>query len=106
MSVAPASDPAVETDLPRADDRLPDVPRQRGVIRADELDQVRLLVHEIRTTGQVDSGLHQRLVQRNRRVAEAADAGLVAERLAQRLANRECCVLDRVMRVDLEVARG
>ena len=56
--------------------------------------------------GQVDRGLDQRLVQRHQRVAEPADAGLVAERLAQRLAERERGVLDGVVRVDLEVALG
>ena len=73
---------------------------------ADQLDDLRLGVHEVRPAGQVDRRLHQRLVQRHRGVAEAADAGLVAERLAQRLAERERGVLDGVVRVDLEVAVG
>ena len=46
----------------------------------------------------------KRLVERAGGLAEAADAGLVAERLAQRLAEGEADVLDGVVLVDLEVA--
>ena len=78
---------------------------ERGVEGADELDHLRLVVHEVRPAGQVDGRLHQALVERHERVAEAAQPALVAERLAQRLAEREAGVLDRVVGVDLEVAR-
>src|SRR6185437_10493043 len=44
------------------------------------------------------------LVERYQRVAEPVDAGLVAERLAQRLAERDRGVLDGVVRVYLDVA--
>ena len=62
------------------------------------------VVDEERPPREVDDRLHQRLVERHRRLAEAADAGLVAERLAQRLAEHEPDVLDRVVVVDLEIA--
>ena len=42
-------------------------------------------VHEVRPAGDVDDGVGQRLVERHERVAVPADAGLVAERLTQRL---------------------
>ena len=46
----------------------------------------------------------ERLVERRRGVAEAADAGAVAERAVERLAERDAGVLDGVVLVDLEVA--
>ena len=59
-----------------------------GAVAADR--DVRLAlglagVHAVGTAGDVDDGLDQRLVERHGGVAEAADADLVAERLAQRL---------------------
>ena len=45
-----------------------------------------------------------RLVHRHDRVAEAADAGAVAERLVERLPERDAGVLDGVVRAGLEVA--
>ena len=50
---------------------------------------------------QVDSHLHQRLVERHERVAEADDPGLVTEGLAQRLTEHDRGVLDGVVRVDV-----
>src|SRR6516225_4699343 len=50
--------------------------------------------------------LYQRLVQRDQRVAEPGDAGFVAQRLLERLAERDGGVLDGVVRVDLDVALG
>ena len=63
-------------------------------------------VHAVGAPGHVDDGLHQRLVERHGGVAEAADAALVAERLAQRLAEHDRGVLDRVVGVDVGVALG
>ena len=50
--------------------------------------------------------MRERLVHGQQERAVAADAALVAERLAQRLAEREADVLDRVVPVDVEVAAG
>ena len=63
-------------------------------------------VHAVGPAGDVDDGLHQRLVERHGGVAEAADADLVAERLAQRLAEHDRGVLDGVVGVDVGVALG
>ncbi len=57
-----------------------------------------------RPAAQVDGGRHQRLVHRQRGVAVAADAGLVAQRLRQRLAEADADVLDGVVGVDVQVA--
>ena len=89
VRVAPAQNPDVQTDLGRCADRLPDVPGQRGVVGADELDDLGLDVDDVRPAGKVDRRLAQRLVQRHERVAEATDPGLVPQRLAQRLAERK-----------------
>ncbi len=60
--------------------------------------------HE-RPPGQVEGDLDQRLVEREQPAGEAADAGLVAERLRERLAEGDGDVLDGVVGVDVEVAR-
>ena len=72
-----------------------------------ELESGRLAgVHEVRATGDVDDGLHERLVERHERVAVAGDARLVAEGLPDGLPEHDADVLDRVVHVDLGVARG
>ena len=63
-------------------------------------------VHAVRPAGHVDGGVRERLVHRDQRVAEPADALLVAERLAQRLAEHDRGVLDGVVAFDLDVALG
>ena len=52
---------------------------------------------------QIERHLRLALIHRQQE-AVAADAGLVAERLAQRLAERERAVLDRVVLVDVQIA--
>jgi hypothetical protein len=59
--------------------------------------------HEIRAARQVDRDLRFALIHRQQK-AVAADAGLVAERLAQRLADGQRAILDRVVLVDVQVA--
>ena len=48
----------------------------------------------------------ERLVHRDERVAEPADALLVAQCLTERLAEHDRGVLHRVVRLDVDVARG
>ena len=59
-----------------------------------------------RAPGDVDRALAERLVHRHHGVAVAADPGAVAERLVERLAERDADVLDRVVGAGLEVALG
>ena len=79
---------------------------QLGVHLAD----LRLLEGDVpgdeRAAGEVDRGLGQRLVHRHQRLAEAADAALVAERLRQRLAEHDADILGGVVEVDMQVALG
>ena len=56
--------------------------------------------------GEVDHDARQRLVERHVGVAVADDALLVADRRLERLAERDADVLDRVVRVDVQVALG
>ena len=56
--------------------------------------------------GQVEGDLDQRLVERVHAAGEATDAGLVAERLLERLPEDDADVLDGVVAVDVEVAGG
>ena len=95
-ALRPVQHAHVQADLRRGADRLPDVPGQRRVVRADQLDDLRLAVHDVGAAGQVDGGLHEGLVERHQRVAEAADARLVAEGLAQRLARAASAVSSTV----------
>ena len=64
------------------------------------------VVHGVGAAGQVEGHLHERLVERVQAAGEAADAGLVAQRLAEHLADGDADVLDGVVAVDVEVARG
>src|SRR5690606_37736722 len=91
-------------------DRLEDVPRERtGEVTTDEvvlLARRLARVHEVRPSGDVDDGEREGFVERYGGVAEPRDARLVAERLAQRLADADRDVLDRVVRVDVDVPGG
>src|SRR5215471_647051 len=59
---------------------------------------------EVRAAREVHDDAGEGLVERDVRVAEAADPALVAQRLLQGLAKREAGVLDRVMEVDVNIA--
>ena len=63
-------------------------------------------MHEVGPAGYVDRGVGQRLVHRDEGVAEAADALLLAESLAEGLAEHDRGVLDGVVAFDLDVAGG
>jgi hypothetical protein len=94
----------VQADARRVRERLEDVPGHRRVVRADHRrDALRLGVHDVRPPGQVDGRLHQHLVERHQRVTEPRDPRFVAEGASQRLTERQRHVLDRVVRVDLDV---
>src|SRR5690606_31238306 len=68
--------------------------------RARKLD----VIFEPRASGEVDHHARERLVERNVRVAVATDTALVADRLRDRLAERDPDVFDRVMRIYVQVA--
>src|ERR1700733_5077320 len=105
--VAAVEEVDVQAEAGRGRQRLRDVLGKRGVVAADHRRHPgRLVVHHVGAAGQVDGGPDEGLVERDERVAEPGDAGLVAQRLAQRLAERDRGVLDRVVRVDLGVALG
>ena len=59
---------------------------------------------DARPARQVERDVDQRLVERVPTAGEPADAGLVAERLGERLAERDRDVLDGVVGVDVQVA--
>ena len=62
--------------------------------------------HQRVAAAQVDRHGGQRLFHRQREVAVAADAGLVAERLLERLAQADADVFDRVVLIDVKIALG
>src|SRR4051812_2091831 len=64
------------------------------------------LVSQIRPARKIEGHVDQRLVERYCDGREAADAGLVAQRVAQHLTEQDPDVLDGVVRVDRQVALG
>ena len=59
--------------------------------------------HTVRSAGDVDYRLGQRLIQRHGGIGEATDATLVAKRLLQRLAKYDGDVFHGMMRVDVGI---
>ena len=70
---------------------------------ADLLAREAALEDEVGAPRQIDGHLRLALIHRQQE-AVAADAGLVAERRAQRLAERERAILDGVVLIDVQVA--
>src|SRR4051812_25253265 len=107
VRVPPGEHPHVQRDAGAVRERLEDVPGQGTDVRPADDDVLlpgRLAgVYAVRPPGDVHGGLDQALVERHERVAEPPDAGLVAERLAQRLPQDDGDVLDGVVRVDVDV---
>jgi hypothetical protein len=64
------------------------------------------LPHERRAAREIDGDRDKHLVHRQRGRPVADDAGPIAERLQEGITEHEADVLDRVMRVDLDVAGG
>ena len=62
--------------------------------------------HEVRAARNVDDGLGERLVHGDLRLCEPADPGLVAESLPHGLPQHDRRVLDGVVGLDVDVARG
>jgi len=71
---------------------------------ADEHDRRGHVVHETGAAAQIDDHASQRFVHRQEKEAVAADAGLGAERLLERLAEHEPDILDRVVIIDGDIA--
>src|SRR5262245_10731532 len=66
-----------------------------------------LQVHNrVRTTAEIDSGDGERLIHRHHEIARTIDAFPVAQRLQERLAERDTDIFDRVVLVDVEIALG
>ena len=66
--------------------------------------RIRSLPDQIGPARNVERDAGQRLVHRRQRVAVAADAALVAQRLGHRLADRDAGILGGVVLVDMEIA--
>ena len=86
--------------------RLEELAHELGVERADLGRRERHVPDEERTRRQVERGAHQRLVHHQVARAVAPNAALVAQRLRQRLAQRDADILHRVVVVDMQIARG
>ena len=109
MGVAPSTKLEMQRDRRRMDERAPElfselrlegrVAQWPGLLQVD-------VVMKIGAAGEVERDLDESFVERHRDRREAADAHLRAQRLAERLAEDDAGVLDRVVCVHLEVAPG
>ena len=86
------------------DQALEELAHQIDIEFADRAAHERHLEHQPGPARQVDHHARQRLVERHVGMAVAAHALLVADRLGQRLAERDADILDGVVRVDVQVA--
>ena len=100
---------AAHADVNRGAERLRErTEEMRHELRrqvADAIARELRFEHEERPPAEIDRHLGVRFVHRQQE-AVALDAAFVAERLAQRLAERQRDVLDRVVLVDVQIARA
>ena len=106
MRVVAAQIVDVQGDQGVVGEALEELVREVDVEGADHRARERHVELEARPPGQVDHHARQRLVERNVGMAVTDDAFLVADGGLERLAKRDADVLDRVVRVDMEVALG
>ena len=110
VRVAAGDDVHVQADAGVQRDGLEDVAGQRaGEVAADQVVFLAgglAAVHQVGAAGDVDDGVREGFVQGHGGLAEAADAGLVAQGRAQHLAEGDGDVLDGVVDVDVGVAGG
>ena len=93
----------VDRGLETLGQRPEEVRHELGGQPADGLARELAFEHAVGAAREIDGDAHLRLVH-GQHEAVARDAELVAERLAQRFAERQRAVLDGVMLVDLEIA--
>ena len=104
MRVAPGAARHVQREQRVHREGAEELLEQLGIHLADLGPLERHVPGEERPAGDVDRRLRQRLVHRHQRVAEAADAALVAERLGDRAAEHDADILGGVVEVDMQVA--
>ena len=105
--ISPRVQRDVQVALGAAREGLEEDRRELHVPRADlGAARQRHLPHEVRPARQIERAGDAGLVHRQRRPPVAHEAGLVAERLRDALADDQAQVFGRVVAVDLDVARG
>src|SRR5690606_10259424 len=104
MRVLSAQVVDVQRDLRVIDEAAEELGGEVDVEAADERARERHVPLQPGTSGEIDDDARERLVERNVGMAVATDALLVADRARDRLAERDADVLDRVVRVDVQVA--
>jgi hypothetical protein len=104
VRVDPAQVVDVQRDARVVHETAEELDRQVDVERADPRACERHVEFEARPAREVDHDARQRLVERHVRMAVAADALAVADRLRDGLTERDADILDRVVIVDMRVA--
>src|SRR5262249_44332088 len=82
----------------------PELFRQRRVEGSEHFDRYVRLPDAVGSPAEVYRRRHEHFIHGHRRAAVAADTPLVCPRLSQRLAVADADVLDRVMRIHLQIA--
>jgi hypothetical protein len=106
VRVATAHAVDVEVHLQLVHEREQEVVHERGVEGADALAPRIEFVDEVGPAAQVDHDRNQRLVERNRGLAEATDSRLRPERVAEGLPERQAEQEERLDNALGEVQEG
>ncbi len=87
-------------------ERVKELAEQLGVHLADLRDREFNPPDQIGPPGCIQRHARECLIHRQLGRTVAPDAAPIAQRLGQRLAQRDAAVLDRMMRVDMQIALG
>ncbi len=106
MGIMPVQAKQVQIESAGRGDGTPEFLGEAGVEVAQRFGQQGNLPNQEGPATQIDRCGHQGFVHWHGGVAITANAGLVAQRLGQRLAQADADVLDRVMGIDVQIALG
>jgi hypothetical protein len=104
MRIFTAHDVDMQIHTQLVDEPSKKLVRQVGVEVTDTPRAYLDVIKEIRAATEIDDNFSQRFVERAGRLAEAANAVLVAEGVLESLTQRQADVFDRVMVVDFKIA--
>ncbi len=95
----------MQTHAAIASEGMEELFEQLGVHLADLVAREMHFPDQIGALAQIKARPRQRFVHRNMGVAEARDAGKIAERFSDRLTDHDAGIFDRVVHVDVQIAR-
>ena len=105
VAVQPVQRIDMQRDAAMGRQRLEELAHQLGVERADLRRRHLDVPDQVGPAGEIQRGAHQRIIHRQKARAIPHDPALVAQRLGQSLAQRDAGIFDRVVIVDMQIAR-